>query len=41
VLMPHIGSASQATRRNMALMASTAVVAVLAGTTPENTVQPA
>lgn len=38
VLMPHIGSASQDTRRSMALLATNAVVEVLAGETPRNVV---
>jgi glyoxylate reductase len=41
VLLPHIGSASQATRTRMATMATGAVAAVLAGETPENVVTPA
>jgi len=41
VLLPHIGSASQATRTRMATMATGAVVAVLAGETPANVVTPA
>jgi glyoxylate reductase len=40
VLMPHIGSASLATRRNMALLATNAVVDVLEGRTPPNVVHP-
>jgi glyoxylate reductase len=40
VLMPHIGSASLATRRNMALLATNAVVDVLEGRTPPNVVRP-
>ena len=36
VLLPHIGSASQATRRNMALCATRAVVAMLQGERPSN-----
>jgi len=38
VLMPHIGSASQHTRQRMAVLATTAVVEVLAGNTPSNVV---
>jgi glyoxylate reductase len=38
VLLPHIGSASQATRTRMATMATSAVAAVLAGETPPNVV---
>jgi glyoxylate reductase len=41
VLLPHIGSASQATRTRMATMATGAVAAVLAGETPPNVVTPA
>jgi glyoxylate reductase len=41
VLLPHIGSASQATRTRMATMATTAVATVLAGETPPNVVTPA
>jgi len=41
VLLPHIGSASQATRTRMATMATGAVAAVLAGGTPPNVVTPA
>jgi glyoxylate reductase len=41
VLLPHIGSASQATRTRMATMATGAVAAVLAGETPANVVTPA
>ena len=41
VLLPHIGSASQATRTRMATMATGAVAAVLAGETPTNVVTPA
>jgi glyoxylate reductase len=41
VLLPHIGSASQATRTRMATMATGAVGAVLAGETPANVVTPA
>jgi glyoxylate reductase len=40
VLLPHIGSASQATRTRMAQMATSAVAAVLAGDTPPNVVAP-
>jgi glyoxylate reductase len=40
VLLPHIGSASQATRTRMATMATSAVAAVLAGETPTNVVTP-
>jgi glyoxylate reductase len=36
VLLPHIGSASQATRRNMALAATNAVATLLRGGTPDN-----
>jgi glyoxylate reductase len=39
VLLPHIGSASFATRRNMAQLATSAVATVLAGGTPENVVR--
>jgi glyoxylate reductase len=38
VLLPHIGSASQATRTRMARLASSAVATVLDGTTPPNVV---
>jgi glyoxylate reductase len=38
VLLPHVGSATFATRRRMAVLASEAVAAVLAGRTPENLV---
>ena len=38
VLLPHIGSASQATRTRMASMATSAVAQVLAGETPANIV---
>ncbi len=38
VLLPHIGSASQATRARMATMATSAVATLLAGGTPPNTV---
>jgi len=38
VLLPHIGSASQATRTQMARLASSAVATVLAGGTPPNVV---
>jgi glyoxylate reductase len=38
VLMPHIGSASQDTRQWMAMLATNAVVEVLAGETPPNVV---
>ena len=40
VLLPHIGSASQATRRRMAQLACEGVVAVLAGDRPPNLVNP-
>jgi glyoxylate reductase len=40
VLLPHIGSASQATRTRMSTMATTAVATVLAGGTPPNVVTP-
>jgi len=40
VLVPHIGSASVATRLAMALLATTAVAEVLAGGHPANTVNP-
>jgi glyoxylate reductase len=40
VLLPHIGSASEATRRRMAQLASEGVVAVLAGERPPNLVTP-
>ena len=36
VLLPHIGSASQTTRRNMALCATSAVAALLQGERPSN-----
>jgi len=39
-LLPHIGSASQATRTRMARLACEGAVAVLAGETPPNLVQP-
>ena len=38
VLLPHIGSASQATRRRMAQLAASAVATVLAGGSPPNVV---
>ena len=38
VLLPHIGSASQATRQRMARLACEGVRAVLAGERPENLV---
>jgi glyoxylate reductase len=38
VLLPHIGSASRATRTRMATMASAAAASVLAGNTPPNVV---
>jgi len=38
VLLPHIGSATRATRTRMAVLASTAVCEVLAGGAPENLV---
>jgi glyoxylate reductase len=38
VLLPHIGSATEATRRRMAQLASSGVVAVLAGERPTNLV---
>ena len=38
VLLPHIGSATEATRRRMAQLASDGVVAVLAGERPPNLV---
>ncbi len=41
VLLPHIGSATTATRTRMAQVASTAVVAILAGEHPPNLVTPA
>ena len=40
VLLPHIGSGSQATRTRMATMATSAVVTVLAGGTPPTVVTP-
>jgi len=40
VLLPHIGSASHATRTRMATMATSAVATVLAGGTPPNIVTP-
>jgi len=40
VLLPHIGSASQATRTRMATMATSAVATVLSGGTPPNVVTP-
>jgi glyoxylate reductase len=40
VLLPHIGSASRATRLRMATMATEAVATVLAGGTPPNVVHP-
>ena len=40
VLLPHIGSASQATRTRMALTATNAVATKLAGGTPTNVVRP-
>jgi glyoxylate reductase len=41
VLLPHIGSASQATRTGMAVLATSAVVTVLDGGVPPNIVEPA
>jgi glyoxylate reductase len=41
VLLPHIGSASSATRTRMAQLACEGVVAVLAGRRPPNLVTPA
>jgi glyoxylate reductase len=38
VLLPHIGSASQATRTRMATMATSAVATVLGGGVPPNVV---
>jgi glyoxylate reductase len=38
VLLPHIGSASHATRRRMAQLACTGAIAVLAGERPPNLV---
>ncbi|MDQ1460653.1 MAG: glyoxylate reductase [Actinomycetota bacterium] len=40
VLLPHIGSGSQATRTRMAMMATSAVATVLAGGSPPNVVIP-
>lgn len=40
VLLPHIGSATEATRRRMAQLASEGVAAVLAGEQPHNRVAP-
>ncbi len=40
VLLPHIGSGSQATRARMATMATGAIVTVLGGGTPTNVVTP-
>jgi glyoxylate reductase len=40
VLLPHIGSASEATRRRMAQLACSGVVSVLAGERPPNLVTP-
>jgi glyoxylate reductase len=40
VLLPHIGSASRATRTRMARLAASAVATVLAGGTPPNVVRP-
>ena len=40
VLLPHIGSASSATRLAMAKLATSAVAEVLAGGRPANTVNP-
>jgi glyoxylate reductase len=40
VLLPHIGSGSQATRTRMATMATSAVAQVLAGGVPSNIVNP-
>jgi glyoxylate reductase len=40
VLLPHIGSATERTRRQMARLASDGVVAVLAGQRPPNLVTP-
>ncbi|MCU1458153.1 MAG: D-glycerate dehydrogenase [Actinomycetia bacterium] len=39
-ILPHIGSATHATRRNMAQMSSASVVTVLQGGTPDNLVPP-
>jgi glyoxylate reductase len=41
VLLPHVGSASFATRLAMARLATTAAAEVLAGGRPPNTVNPA
>jgi glyoxylate reductase len=41
VLLPHIGSASQATRTRMAVLATSAVATVLDGGVPPNIVEPA
>jgi glyoxylate reductase len=41
VLLPHIGSASQATRTRMAVLATSAVATVLEGGVPPNIVEPA
>jgi len=40
VLLPHLGSASDATRRRMATMATSAVATVLSGGTPPNVIAP-
>jgi len=40
VLLPHIGSASEATRRRMGRLACSGVVAVLAGEQPPNLIVP-
>jgi len=41
VLMPHIGSSTEATRRAMAMTAATNLVAALSGRTPANLLNPA
>ena len=40
VLTPHIASSSEATRRNMAMLAARNLVAALAGETPPNLLNP-
>ncbi|MNC91568.1 Glyoxylate/hydroxypyruvate reductase B [compost metagenome] len=40
VLMPHIGSSTEATRRAMAMTAATNLVAALTGGTPPNLLNP-
>jgi lactate dehydrogenase-like 2-hydroxyacid dehydrogenase len=41
VLMPHIASSSEATRRNLAMLAARNLVAALTGGVPPNLLNPA